>query len=131
SPEEAARRYGVDAIFLITIWRGEATDRMAERERQLRELGCKTVLPFGPLFWKYSEVFLPHYALDLPQNVHRQREAVLSAARLWADDDSRREYLAQLRWRLFCDFQGLPDPVQHPIYFPHNLCPVSSNEIFV
>jgi FkbM family methyltransferase len=131
SPERAAREYGKDAVFLITIWRGEASDRMAERESQLRALGCKRVLSFGPLFWKYSTIFLPHYAVDLPENVHRQRDQVLSVARLWADEDSRREYLAQLRWRLLFDFDGLPDPVQHQIYFPLDLCPVSSDETFV
>src|SRR5271154_3514050 len=40
SPQEAAQRHGDRATFVITIWRGEATDRMAGRESQLRSLGC-------------------------------------------------------------------------------------------
>jgi FkbM family methyltransferase len=130
SPEEAARRHGDQATFVITIWRGEGSDRMAHREAQLRSLGCRYVMTFLPLFWKYAEVFLPHYPVDLPHKVHRQAEEVLRAGHLWSDDASRSEYLAQVRWRLCGDF-ALPGPVQHTIYFPLELCPLSDHEVFV
>src|ERR1035437_2312289 len=88
SPGEAARRHGDRATFVITIWRGEATDRMAQRESQLRSLGCRYVVTFQPLFWKHAEVFLPHYAVDLPHRVHQQANDVRRAGRLWSDDAS-------------------------------------------
>jgi len=131
SPEEAAQRHGDQATFVITIWRGEATDRMAEREAQLRGLGCKYVVPFPPLFWKHAKVFLPHYAVDLPHKVHQQEGEVRRAGRLWSDDASRDEYLAQLRWRLLGDFDALYRPVQHTMYFPLDLCPLTDHEVFV
>jgi FkbM family methyltransferase len=131
SPEEAARRHGDQATFVITIWRGEATDRMAQRESQLRSLGCKYVVTFQPLFWKHAEVFLPHYALDLPHRVHQQADDVRRAGRLWSDSASRSEYLAQLRWRLLGEFDALYSPVQHTMYFPLELCPLTDHEVFV
>jgi len=131
SPEEAARRHGEQATFAITIWKGDATDRMAQRESQLRSLGCRYVVTFQPLFWKYAEVFLPHYAVDLPHKVHQQADDVRRAGRLWSDDASRMEYLAQLRWRLLGEFDALPGPVQHTIYFPLELCPLIDREVFV
>ncbi len=131
SPEEAARRHGDQATFVITIWRGEATDRMAEREAQLRSLGCRHVVPFPALFWKYAEAFLPHYAVDLPHRVHQQAEDVRRAGRLWSDDASRSEYLAHLRWRLLGEFDALYHPVQHMMYFPPDLCVLSDHEVFV
>lgn len=131
SPEEAARRYGDQATFVITIWRGEATDRMAERELQLRSLGCKYVVTFQQLFWKHAEVFLPHYAVDLPHRVHQQADDVRRAGRLWSDDASRSEYLGQLRWRLLGEFDALYSPVQHTMYFPLELCPLIDQEVFV
>ncbi len=131
SPDEAARRHGSQATFVITIWRGEATDRMAQRESQLRRLGCKYVVTFQPLFWKHAEVFLPHYAVDLPHRVHRQADAVRCAGRLWSDDASRSEYLAQLRWRLLGEFDALYGPVPHTMYFPLELCPLTDHEVFV
>lgn len=131
SPEEAARRHGERATFVITIWRGEATDRMAQREAQLRSLGCRYVVPFPPLFWKHAKVFLPHYAVDLPHKVHQQADDVRRAGRLWSDDASRDEYLAQLRWRLLGEFDALYRPVQHTMYFPLDLCPLTDHEVFV
>jgi len=131
SPAEGARRHGNQATFVITIWRGEALDPMAERESQLRSLGCRYVVTFQPLFWKHAEAFLPHYAIDLPHRVHQEADDVRRAGRLWSDDASRSEYLAQLRWRLLGEFDALHSPVQHTIYFPLELCPLTDQEVFV
>lgn len=131
SPREAARLHGDQAIFLVTIWRGRSDDRMPEREANLRDLGCQHVITFQPLFWKHPEIFLPHYAVDLPHRVHQRADDVRRAAQLWADDASRGEYLAQLRWRMLGDFNAMPDPVDHMIYFPHELCPLTDREVFV
>jgi FkbM family methyltransferase len=131
SPQEACARYGKTALFIVTIWGGEGRDRMIHRVRFLRDLGCERVITFGPLYWKYPEVFLPHYAAAPAHQVHEQADAVLQAAELWDDEASRREYLSQIRWRLFFDFDGLADPVRHPIYFPADLCPLVAGEVFV
>ena len=50
---------------------------------------------------------------------------------LWADQASRYEYLAQMRWRLQLDFDGLPSPVKHAQYFPPDLFDIKEDEIFV
>src|ERR1041385_1613719 len=121
SVEEATKKFGQVAAFVVTIWKGEAVDKMAERQEQLRNLNCAKVIPFGFLFWKYPDIFLPHYAFDMPHQVYQQVNEVQSVFSLWADDASRNEYLAQLRWRMFMDFDGLPDPVKHEIYFPDDL----------
>ena len=130
-PRVACARYGKTAAFVVTIWCGEGTDRMRDRLRFLRDLGCERVVTFGPLFWKYPEIFLPHYAAAPAHQVHEQSAEVLEAAQLWEDDASCREYLSQIRWRLLFDFDGLADPVQHPIYFPRDLCPLIPDEVFV
>jgi hypothetical protein len=56
----AAEKYGRDAAFVITIWGGRPTDRMSDRERQLRAAGCEHVLHWGILYWRYPSLF-PHY----------------------------------------------------------------------
>jgi FkbM family methyltransferase len=131
SPQEACKRYGQTAAFVITIWCGEGHDRMKDRVELLRHLGCERITTFGPLFWKYPEVFLPHYAAAPAHEVHEQAHAAIEAAALWGDDASRREYESQIRWRLFFDFDGLADPVAHPIYFPSDLCSLIEGEVFV
>ena len=130
-PEEAAKRYGDSAVFAVTVWGGLGKDRMRDRINRLRELGCQRVMSFGPLYWKYPEHLLPHYGADLPSKVHEQAGAVRQAFDLFADDDSRREYVDQIRWRLLLDFDALAGPVSHAPYFPQDLCPLSREEVFV
>jgi FkbM family methyltransferase len=131
SPRDAAGRYGATAAFVVTTWSGLGHDRMDQRIAFLRGLGCEVVTSFGPLYWKYADVFLPHYAAGAAHWVHRDAEAVLDACDLWADEASRLEYLSQVRWRLWFDFENLSNPVGHPIYFPRDICPLIENEVFV
>jgi FkbM family methyltransferase len=128
---DAGRECGRSAAFVCTIWRGEGTDTMEFRTNQLREAGCSVVVSFGPLFWKYPDVFVPHYAFDLPHKVLESADEIRRACRIWADDSSRREFFAQIRWRLHLDFDGLPRPVKHETYFPNDLVRLKSDEVFV
>lgn len=131
SPAAAAQKFGQRAAFVITIWKGESTDRMSERRQQLEGLNCSRIVSFGPLFWKYPNIFIPHYAFDLPHKVYQQADQLRKVFSLWADDTSRYEYMAQLRWRMLLDFDELPSPVKHEIYFPDDLVITLSNEVFV
>jgi len=104
---------------------------MASRMAQLRQLGCQTVVPFVPLYWKYNEVFLPHYTLDSPHRVHTESDRVRSAFKLMSDDESRREYLAQIRFRLLGHFDCLPEPISGPMYFRSDLFTLGNEETLV
>ncbi len=131
SPAEAARQFGDHAVFVVTVWGALGKDRMRDRIAQLKQLGCRHVVSFGPLYWKYPEGLLPHYGADLPHKVHEQSDEVRAAFDLWSDDDSRREYLDQIRWRLWLDFDALAAPAAQTIYFPTDLCPLLPDEVFV
>ena len=131
SPEEAARRFGADAVFVTCIWGRGSSDSMAERQKQLVNLGCQTVAPFVPLFWKYPAAFLPHNALDLPHYVQEQAEKIDLCFELLSDDRSREEFVRQLTWRLTGDFDALSDPVTDEIYFPRFVARRNSPETFV
>jgi FkbM family methyltransferase len=130
-PAEAAKRFSKTSVFVITIWGARGSDRMTDRVSALRSLGCETVMPFGPLFWRYPDGVLPHYAVDLPHGVIEQSTDVLKGFELWADAASRREYVAQLRWRLSFDFDGLGPPALETIYFPPDLVRLQADELFV
>ncbi len=131
SPADGARLHGSSATFVVTVWGALGTDRMDSRIAHLRQLGCKNVVSFLPLYWKYPEHLLPHYTVDLPHHVHAQAERVRQAFDLMADDLSRREYLAQLRFRLLGDFESLPAPVPGPMYFRDDLFRLSEHEVLV
>jgi len=128
SAAAAAREYGRTAAFVVTIWGANRPHRFAHSREQLRALGCDVVFPFPPLFWKYAETLLPFYLQDLPSRVLEQRDEVRRGFDLWEDAASRAEYVAQVRFRLDADFDGLPHPAQHPQYFPPDLFAWSDDE---
>jgi len=125
-PADAAKRFGKEAVFVVTIYNGSAV------KSQMLHLGCRTVVPFAPLFFKYAEFFLPHLNLDLPFAIFRHADRVERAFELWSDDDSRAEYLAQLKY-----FTSLDSAVTankrsaEETYFPPELVQVHSDEVFV
>lgn len=131
SPEEAAREYGQSANFIVTIWRAGGKHRLANVKHQLSGLGCINIVSFAYLFWKYHEIFLPYYCLDLPHKIYQDTNEIMKIFSLWSDDASKLEYLTQLRWRLFLDFDGLSSPVSHEQYFPDDLFSFTPDEIFV
>lgn len=131
SPLEGIKHYNDRAVFIVTIWRGEGVERMRDRIAQLRHLGCSAVIPFLSFYWKHAKTLLPHYALDLPHLVHLQSDNVREAFRLLSDDNSRREYISELRFRLLGDFDGLPDPVPGDIYFRDEFFEIRDDEFFV
>ena len=131
SPAAAAERYGRTAVFVVTIWGARGRDRMNVRIHAVKALGCRTVIPFGQLAWRYPDGILPHYGVDLPHKTIEQSVEVLQAFDLLADDASRREYVAQLRWRLFFDFDGMAAPETETIYFPPDLVRLRADEVFV
>jgi len=131
SPQDAARKFGQTATFVITIWRANGGDRQAVRRKQLIDLNCTNVTSFGFLYWKYPSTFLPHACLELPSKFLQYADELRKLFYMWEDDDSRREYLAQLRFRLRLDFDGLPSPVFHKQYFPDDLYSILPNDVFV
>src|SRR4051812_5438733 len=102
SPEAAARTYGRDAAFVVTIFNYRYPN--ADAQRALAALGCEWVVSFAPLAWKYADELLPNYGLDLPHKVLEQTGRVREAFDLLGDEASRREYVDQVRWRLTADF---------------------------
>ena len=84
---QAVAKFGNRAAFVITIWGGNPTDRMVERERLLRAAGCRTVLHFGLLYWRYPTLF-PHYAANSAHLVLQQTEQVRACAELCAGSDT-------------------------------------------
>jgi len=115
---------------VVTIWNATAKDRLADRLRQLTTLGCRRAVHAGLLFWKYPEVFLPHYPLDLPHKLLQRADEVRTFFHLWGDDRSRREYVAQIAFRLRLEVDGLdvPDSCH---YFPADLFQVAPGEVLV
>ncbi|HUH97394.1 MAG TPA: FkbM family methyltransferase [Anaerolineales bacterium] len=125
SPEEAVSRFSKTAVFVTSVYTNQPV------WKQLLAQGVEPV-SFAALAWKYAEAFLPYYTLELPDNIFHQAEQVQRAFSLWADDASRSEYLAQLRWRVTLDPSDLPPHLpQQEIYFLDDLIVPDPHEVFI
>ena len=129
SPEDAAAQYGRQSAFVVTICNRD--HNFAETQRQLQDLGCALIISAIPLRWKYQETFLPYYHHDLPHKVLEQALQVSETMSLWSDEESRREFLAQVRWRLLGDSSALGPPAPGCQYFPSGIFRLSPEEVFV
>lgn len=129
SPEEAVAKHGKTAVFVITTY------NTSRPRQQLTGLGAAVVVHFAWLFANKPEVFLPHGCLELPHPIFEQAADVRRAFDLMADEEMRRLYVAQLRWRLFLDFDRVISP-QTPVlrdseYFPDDIYTFSHDEVLV
>ena len=126
SAADAVTRYGETAVFVVSVFNGY--ERVVD---QLLKLGAVTVVPFFVLFWKFPERFLPEYSYDHPHRVIDAALNVREAHALLADAGSRREYIAQVWWRLDPLAAVLPDHTHGDMYFPHDLVELRRDETFV
>jgi FkbM family methyltransferase len=126
SAADAVARHGDSAVFVVTVFLGPE-----DIAQQLTRLGARKVVPFFVLFWKYPGRYLPHYAYDLPHRVIDAATEVCEAGELLGDSASRREYLAQVGWRLNPLSSALPPHADGDIYFPGDLVTLRDDEVFV
>jgi FkbM family methyltransferase len=131
SPDDSAAKFGSSAAFVVCVWRAGATEHFADNHRTLTGLGCDVVVHVASLLWKYADQFLPHYALDLPERVLQDADRVRAAFHVWEDDESRAEFVAQLKWRLRLDFDALGEPHETEMYYPSDLYRLRSKDVIV
>jgi FkbM family methyltransferase len=124
SLQMAVERYGPDLTLVNCVYTGRAL------EGDLRRRGFN-VIPFAALASAYPDALMPHGSLDHPGKLASHRERVLEAAGVWADDASRAEYLAQIRFRATLD--GPMPPFLDPAttYFPEDVVELKPDEVFV
>jgi FkbM family methyltransferase len=127
SVQQAATQFGGNALFLIAVWNPHHW--YVETEQQLRSAGAKFITSYAPLFWRFPENFLPVYLLNgLPTKVYEAKDAVLEAENLWADDESRELYRANIHWRALGNPGHLPPRPSENTYFPVDIFNLSPNE---
>lgn len=130
SPADAASQYDPASLgVIITIWCGEATDKMSDRIAPLRTLGFSRIALFGHLAWRFKEEFLPHYCLDSPSKVIDAADSVRQAFALMSDESSRELYVDHIEWRLFLDYDLLPPPSGLEIYFNKHFVSYCATEV--
>ena len=129
SPNEGTARFGADALFVVTIW--NATHWYVETLKQLRNLGCKSVSTYSPVYWRFAEVFLPYLLNDYPHKVYEHAKDVLAADSVWSDLTSLETYRSHVTWYATGDASHLPGRPDENSYFPADIFSISPLEVFV
>lgn len=125
SPQEAADRFGTDSAFVITVYTSTPV------WEQLRGLGIEPI-SFARLAWLYPREFLPHAGLELPHKIFKNAQSVRDAQAIWADEESRAEFVEQIRWRTTLSPEILrPHPPAAETYFANDLFSFQDHEVFV
>ena len=127
-PEWAAKTRE-DDLVVVTIYNGGAV------RRQLQERGLR-VASFPQFYREHlhgkAPIPLPYGAIDDRENILSHEQHIRRAYDVWHDDQSREEYLAQLRWRMTLDDSGMPAPLPaEAMYFPTDLIPWQAQDCFV
>lgn len=116
------------ALYVVTIYNG------ASMRKKLRSIGVR-VGSFAQLYrarlMNRTGPPLPHGSIDDIDKLRRNAESIRIGAELWADAASRREYLAQIQYRVTLDDACLPPALLHEqMYFPPEI-PWKEHECFV
>ena len=129
SPSDVSSKFGSSAAFFVMIW--SLGHRFGATKEQLNALGCGSVFSAAALRWRFADALLPFFCQDLPHKIYEEGTEVREAADLWCDEKSRSEYLAQVRWRAYGDYDGLGIPDSEEQYFPDNIFRLMPDEDFV
>jgi len=126
APADAAARFGAAVPFLVAIYNASPV------RSQLADMGCRRIVPYPAFFWEHSACLPAEERLALPQYIAGHFAEIEAAYGLLEDDQSRREFIAQIRWRCLLDYDCLPprDPPAD-MYFPPGLVHLSASEVLV
>ena len=127
--DEAITRFGSNVVFAVTILNPNL--RFVEAKRRLRERGARSVISFLHLARHFSDHFLPYLQFEPPQRLADKAPEIASALRLFSDDESRRQFIAHIRFRLHLAFDTLPAEVENDYFSMEFMAPLPVDTTFV
>lgn len=128
-PREVREKFGEQLIFVVTIL-NPALRFLDARARLENETGARAI-SFLSLAWKYPDEFLPYYQFEPPSELLKNADAIREGLRILADDESRRQFIAHLRFRLSLDYNELPTNSLDE-YFPAEILPnLPADTVFI
>jgi FkbM family methyltransferase len=130
SPEEAVRRFGKEAVFVVCVWHPDRQRGMQDIIDRLSGMGAERGTSFVPLFWKYAEIFLPYFFWELPSRLVAQAARIRRCCEV-LNNESHQLLVSQLRMRTNADFRDSGELAPLPAYFPSDLFRLKVDECFV
>ncbi|HSE23149.1 MAG TPA: FkbM family methyltransferase [Pyrinomonadaceae bacterium] len=127
SPSDAAKRVGPSSLFVVTILNPQLS--FLNAKARLESITRSQAISFLTLFWKFPEVFLPYSQFEMPERLLTKANKIRAAFDLWADEESKQQFVGHLRFRLLLDHDSLP-PNNRQGYFP-DLLSLPAHTVFV
>ncbi len=128
-PRDVGERFGPGTVTVVTILNAKLN--FVTARRRLSEFTHRPIISFLDLAWRYPQTFLPYYQFEEPGEVLKKAGDIRSAFQLFAEDESRRHFLAHLKFRLQLNYEALP-PATADNAFPRALLPrLPANTTFV
>jgi FkbM family methyltransferase len=125
SPDGAVEKYGRSVVYLVAVYTSEGV------WAQLRKLGVEPI-SFARLCWTFPEAMMPYLSIESPAVIAAAAGRIREGFGIWADDFSREEYLAQIRWRTSLSPEALGgfSPAVETLFAP-DLIALREDESFV
>lgn len=117
NPAEAARLYGKDSVFVITVFNREFSSDYAEIVDYLRELGASCCIPWVVPAWKYKQALLPRFFLGSAEDILPFKEDIHRIFNALSEDRSQVIFLELMEASLTAPFDKLSKPERGPQYF--------------
>jgi FkbM family methyltransferase len=128
TPREIVARFSAP-VFVVTILNPLLC--FLDAQKRLGELPGGRTISFLDLAWTFPKSFLPYYQFELPQDVLAKADNIRRAFQLWEDEESRRQFVAHLRFRLNLDYEALPQNSRDDYFPPDILTRLPDNTVFV
>jgi FkbM family methyltransferase len=130
SPSDAAAQFGMNSVFLVTIWNDFHWYR--DTFAKLTSLRCTSVSSYAPMFWRFGDRFMDLRLLNEPAHrLYQHLDEVFEAEDLWADEESLATYRSNIVWRANGDPSHLPYPAPEKTYFPPDIFKLIPEEVFI
>ena len=120
TPQMVTSQFGERTVFAVTILNPAL--RFLEAKGRLQSTTGVRVVSFLDLAWQFPNSFLPYYQFELPQQLLAKAADIRRAFHQWEDEESRRQFVGHLKFRLFLDYDALPKN-SWDNYFPQDVFP--------
>jgi len=127
SPRTAGRDFGDRSPFVVTFSCDERT--FAREHARLARFGARIVCNVSVLLQKWAEI--SGWPSEHPSYYQERADDALNVLDMFADAESRDQFVGHLRWRLLREYKSLPTGELHDQYFREEIIRLVPNECFV
>lgn len=117
SPSEAAKLYGKDSVFVITVFNREFSSDYAEITDFLGKLGASYCIPWVIPAWKYKQALLPRFFLGSAEDILPFKKDIQRVFAALPEERSQIIFLELMEASLTAPFGKLSKRESGPQYF--------------